>query len=120
MSEKGVVGSRGEGLAAELLRKEGFTIIDRNHRVPGGEIDVVARAPDGTLVLCEVKTLVGTPAGLDPEDNVTKAKLTKMRRAAEAYVATQKKMVWESSGWRIDVVAVVLNDPPIIRRYENV
>ncbi|MGH7659843.1 MAG: YraN family protein [Vulcanimicrobiaceae bacterium] len=44
----------GEDAAVALLRKRGYEIVGRNIRMPGGEIDVVAR--DGNVVVfVEVK-----------------------------------------------------------------
>ncbi len=44
----------GEDAAVALLRKRGYEIVDRNVRMPGGEIDVVARDGD-VVVFVEVK-----------------------------------------------------------------
>jgi putative endonuclease len=48
-------GRRGEELAAQHLRRRGFTILARNLRTGAGEIDLIAT--DGsTIVFAEVKT----------------------------------------------------------------
>ena len=115
------VGEIGEDLAVSFLKKNGHVVLDRNKRMPGGEIDIVARAPTGELVFVEVKTLADESAGrLSPEDEVSSAKLTKMRRVAGLYANAHPKLVREDRGWRIDVIAVVLTDPPKMRHYENV
>jgi putative endonuclease len=44
----------GEDAAVALLRKRGYEIVGRNVRMPGGEIDVVARDGD-VVVFVEVK-----------------------------------------------------------------
>src|SRR6202011_4580166 len=50
------LGTRGENLACQFLRKNGYKILYRNFRGrTGGEIDVVCRDHD-TLVFVEVKT----------------------------------------------------------------
>jgi putative endonuclease len=50
------LGTRGENLACQFLRKNGYKILYRNFRGrTGGEIDVVCRDRD-TLVFVEVKT----------------------------------------------------------------
>jgi putative endonuclease len=95
--------------------------LERNYWQPWGEIDIIARAPDGTLVFAEVKAFSAEPAsGIQPEDNLTPAKLKKMRRAAASFAAGQPRLMREGAGWRIDALAVVLADPPVIRHYENV
>lgn len=125
------VGLVGERLAAEFLKKKGYRVLDRNYRRPWGEIDIIARALDGTLVFVEVKTLRRPldKEGLLPEDNVTAAKLMKLRRTGQLYAAGNKELVADSRGWRIDLVAVELRNalPPQegrkehdIRHYENI
>ena len=47
-------GRAGEDAAVALLQAEGYRIVGRNVRVPGGEIDVIARDGD-VVVFVEVK-----------------------------------------------------------------
>jgi len=49
-------GQRAEDCAAAWLSAEGYTIVERNFRVRGGEIDIIA-FKDETLVFVEVKSL---------------------------------------------------------------
>ena len=57
------LGKRGENLACQFLRKNGYKILYRNFRGrTGGEIDVVCRDRD-TLVFVEVKTRSGEDFG---------------------------------------------------------
>ena len=120
-TKKETIGGIGEDLAMQFLKRKGYAILERNHRRPWGEIDIIARAPDATLVFVEVKTFgQSSGSGLMPEDNVTSTKAKKMRRAAEGYVAEHGERLRENAGWRIDVIAVELGDPPAIRQYENV
>lgn len=115
------VGSTGEETVCDFLRKNGHTVLGRNYRMPGGEIDIIARAPDGTLVFVEVKTLARERAdGLVPEDEMSSSKMRKTRRAAELYANAHADLVRDDRGWRIDVIAVVLTDPPTIRHYESI
>jgi putative endonuclease len=44
------VGATGEELAAGVLKKQGYKVLERNYRTPLGEIDLVARHR-GVLVL---------------------------------------------------------------------
>lgn len=53
-----VKGAQGEQRALALLQKEGLTLVCRNFATPGrggGEIDLVMRDPEGTLVFVEVR-----------------------------------------------------------------
>ena len=54
MSAKGDKGAAAEQLATDYLVRQGLTVIERNFRVKGGEIDLVCR--DGTsTVFVEVR-----------------------------------------------------------------
>lgn len=52
------VGDAAEAMALAYLRKAGMTLLDTNYRTPGrggGEIDLVMKGADGTLVFIEVR-----------------------------------------------------------------
>ena len=49
-------GRRGEAAAARFYEKQGAALITHNYHTRMGEIDLILREPDGTLVFCEVKT----------------------------------------------------------------
>ncbi|MDR0904284.1 MAG: YraN family protein [Ruminococcus sp.] len=55
MAENHELGRYGEELTARFLTKYGFEILDRNYRIRGGEIDIIARRYD-VIVFTEVKT----------------------------------------------------------------
>lgn len=61
------VGDTAETAALEYLLDQGLRLVQRNYRTPGrggGEIDLIMRAPDGTLVFIEVrKRASGTHGG---------------------------------------------------------
>ncbi len=52
MSTK-IIGNYGEDLACAYLQKLGYKILERNYRIRGGEIDIVARG-GGTFVFLGV------------------------------------------------------------------
>jgi putative endonuclease len=103
VSQRQGLGRRGEELAARHLERLGLRVVGRNVRLPGGEIDLVAWEGD-ELVFVEVKTRIGD-AETAPDVAVTAAKLARLERLAEAYVAREGTT---SQDWRVDVVAVVL------------
>ncbi len=52
------LGDAAEDQALRYLLAQGLHLVERNYRTPGrggGEIDLVMRAPDGTLVFVEVR-----------------------------------------------------------------
>jgi len=105
------VGRRGEDLAARHLQQAGLAVIDRNVRLPWGEIDLVMREAD-ELVFVEVKTRIGDDSTA-PDEIVNIAKLLRLERLAEAYV---ERLGDPTVAWRVDVVAVVLGrDGRVVR-----
>ncbi|QHI97870.1 YraN family protein [Xylophilus rhododendri] len=59
-------GDAGEARALAHLAAAGLTLLERNYRTPGrggGEIDLILREPDGTLVFVEVRQRAGSRHG---------------------------------------------------------
>ena len=59
-------GDAGEAAALAYLLRHGMKLVETNYRTPGrggGEIDIVMRASDGTLVFVEVRQRAGTSHG---------------------------------------------------------
>lgn len=84
MNDKATTGARGEAIATEYLRKNGYLICNRNWRCGHYEIDIVATKLGITHII-EVRT---RKAGslLSPEQSITKAKAESIRKAATAYL----------------------------------
>lgn len=111
-------GALGEKVAAEYLRRHGFTLIDRNVARKTGELDLIMRLED-TLHFVEVKTILtdefpdsaeasrGTPQDYDrydPSLNLHPQKIRKVARTAEWYVLERG---WEGD-WQVDGALVWL------------
>jgi len=62
VSARAALGRAGEDAAVALLEAHGYRIVGRNVRLPGGEIDVIAREGD-TVVFVEVKTRASATYG---------------------------------------------------------
>lgn len=78
-------GQKGEAAAAKLYLKQGCELLSHNFRTRMGELDLVVREPDGTVVICEVKTR--RPDALaSPAEAVDKAKQRRLIRAAQLYL----------------------------------
>lgn len=97
------LGRWGEDEAARHLTALGWTVIDRNWRCPSGELDLVAREPDGTVVFVEVKTRSGRGYG-DPLESVTWAKVRKLHDLALWWLREQNHPVRRV---RIDAIGLV-------------
>ena len=83
MAQHNAVGKWGEDIACDALLVEGATIRERNWRCGHYEIDIVATKGD-ELIFAEVKTR-SSDFG-DPLDAVDSRKISRMVRAAEAYL----------------------------------
>jgi len=85
------VGDRAEDLALAHLQQQGLRLVCRNYRLAGGphqrgaEIDLILRAPDGTLVFVEVRARRGVGHG-GAAGSVTGAKQRRIVRAAQHYL----------------------------------
>lgn len=95
---------RGEAFAARLYCAQGAQILAHNVSYPVGELDLVVREKDGTIVFVEVKTR--TSAAFGVAEAVTPLKLSRMRRAAAQWLAEQA----DFSHVRFDVVGLTVND----------
>lgn len=78
-------GNRGEAVVAEYLRKKKYTILEEQFRTRRGEIDIVARSPEGILCFVEVKTREDASFAAAREF-VTLAKQRRLRAAAQYYL----------------------------------
>ncbi|MFC2060330.1 YraN family protein [Chloroflexota bacterium] len=110
-------GILGEKLAKEFLENQGYYIVETNYRCPEGEIDIIARQRD-YLVFIEVRTKRSLEFG-SPEESITEVKKERIRTSASHYLQTHHNL---PPSWRIDVVAVELNQqgkPSRIELFEN-
>jgi putative endonuclease len=60
------IGDAAEEVALRYLQSQGLGLLTRNYRTPGrggGEIDLIMRASDGTLVFVEVRTRTSSHHG---------------------------------------------------------
>lgn len=81
-------GDAAEAAAAAHLQRAGLTLIERNFRTPGrggGEIDLVMRAPDGTLVFVEVRQRASASHG-GAGASIGRAKQQRIVLAAQHYL----------------------------------
>jgi putative endonuclease len=91
-----------EERACRHLEREGFIVVERNHRSPGGEIDIVARK-GGLLLFVEVRSREDAAFG-SPEETVGRKKRLRVAAAARRYLACAPPGSWEEA--RFDVIAI--------------
>ena len=107
-------GDAAEERACRHLDRSGFTIVERNFRTRGGEIDIVARKGD-VLVFVEVRSLEDAGFGT-PEESVTPAKRRRIVAASRRYLSTVPPSSWREA--RFDVIAIEgSGDTAVLRHY---
>jgi putative endonuclease len=122
LNNKKSIGNLGEDLSCRIIAERKYSVIKRNYRNKFGEIDIIAREKGGQLVFFEVKTLTNkNVCQLDPEDNLTQAKLQKLRRICLWFANQHPELIDLEKGWRIDLLALSL-DGGICRykHYKNI
>ncbi len=91
-----------EDAACEYIESNGITVIDRNYRFLGHEVDIVGYQGE-EIVFFEVRSKKNSIFGF-PEETVDKTKQKSIIQAAEAWLY-EKRM--EGARIRFDVIAVL-------------
>ncbi|MDQ3192905.1 MAG: YraN family protein [Bacteroidota bacterium] len=102
MAEHNLTGKKGEEIASEFLKLNGYEVLEKNWIYKKFELDIVAQK-NKTLIIAEVKTRSGNYIG-EPEAWVTKIKQKNLIKGAEAYVL-QNKMDFEV---RFDIITIII------------
>ena len=93
-------GAEGEQKAAEFMTERGWTVLERNFRSLGGEIDIIAEKGD-TVAFVEVKTWEVLPEG-ELEHSIDSRKQGRIARAARAYLSRSRAL--SGKKLRFDVI----------------
>ena len=107
----GSLGREAERTALEFLVGKGLTLIDRNYRRRGGEIDLIM-LHDGCLVFVEVRFRTSTRYS-SPELTVDARKQQKIIGAAALFLAGADQ--YAERVVRFDVVAITAGEQARIR-----
>jgi putative endonuclease len=94
-------GNKGEEKAAAYLESRGCVILERNHYVRGGEVDIIFRDADA-IVFCEVKARQQSRFGTGAEA-VNKAKQKRICMAALDWASLNKTI---DEKLRFDIIEV--------------
>lgn len=98
-------GKRGERVARWLLRLKGYRILAANLRLPGGEIDIVARR-GRTLAFVEIKSRAGAAS----VEAISPRQWRRIARAAEQFVARRPDCAGLNG--RFDAMLLAPGRPP--------
>ena len=108
-------GNRGEERAASYLISKGFSIIERNWRTKGGEIDIIAYKND-ILVFVEVKTLPnGTMDMIQRELNYQKRQ--RIIKTSKRFLLNHRQ--YSNSYVRYDVIVIDMPGIEPVYHIEN-
>lgn len=99
------LGRFGEDAAAAWLKARGYSIVERNWRGTGGELDLVA-LHEGWWAAVEVKTRSGLGYG-DPFEAIGPRKLARLHRLMRQW-HTQSGLAHRDEPWRVDAVGVLV------------
>ena len=104
MAEHNIIGQLGEKEAADIMRKNGFRVVETNWRFGHLEMDIIATNRK-EIAFVEVKTRTSTFGDKRPEEYVDLAKKKRMTAAANAYI----KMNGIELAPRFDVIGILID-----------
>lgn len=102
---RGARGREAEAAAAAWLEGQGYRVVDRNHRTPRGEVDLICDE-GGVLCFVEVRSRASDEHGT-PAESIGRTKALRVVRAAEEWALRNRAL---ERPIRFDVVAVSLED----------
>lgn len=94
-------GALGEQLATDYLLQKGYSVLVRNYRIKGGEIDIVAQK-GGDIIFVEVKLRNSNRFGY-PEEAVSYMKKKRVARAIRTFLHTTRMRY---GCVRFDIIAI--------------
>lgn len=103
MANHNELGKKGEDLAVNFLKEQGYEILQRNYSFQKAEVDILARK-EAILAVVEVKTRSTNVFG-NPQDFLKPKQIQRIVKAVDNYV-TSKQLDVEV---RFDIIAIVKN-----------
>ena len=86
------------------MKEEGYFILHKNYRNKYGEIDIIAKKGKN-LIFTEVKTRTNLEYG-DPLETINKLKISRIKRAASFYIASNKLSGFNPS---FNVISIIIS-----------
>ncbi|MDH3444399.1 MAG: YraN family protein [Deltaproteobacteria bacterium] len=114
-NSKQLLGREGERVAEHYLKKKGYTVVERNYRCRGGEVDLIV-LDRRIIVFVEVKTRTAHEFG-SPLEAVETRKQRRMIHAAQFFLH-EKKLHQRDA--RFDVVGISWpGNDPVVEHIQN-
>lgn len=98
------LGQLGEKLAKKFLEEREYEIIGQNFRARQGEIDIIAKDKDETIVFVEVKTRSTIEFG-NPAEAVNENKIEHILKTAKYFIYSKKL---SDKNIRFDIIEVFI------------
>lgn len=98
------LGELGEKLAKRFLEERGYEIMCQNFRGRQGEIDIIAKDKEETIVFVEVKTRTSLEFG-NPAEAVDSIKMERILKTAKYFLYSQKI---KENNIRFDVMEIFI------------
>jgi putative endonuclease len=109
------LGRQGEKIAAEHLKRQGYTLVGANWRSTQGEFDLIAREGE-VLVFVEVRTRRSGIEAAFESINPRKRKI--LERMAYLYLSENE--LDSETAWRIDVIGVTISQSkPVVEHIQD-
>lgn len=111
-----IVGRKGEDIAVEYLKKNGYKILERNkHFSKNCEIDIIA-IKKKNIVFVEVKTRTTNAFG-HPFEAINKLKYNSLKMGVFSYLKENK---FKDCSFQIDAISVILEPEIQIEHLKNI
>ena len=101
LAQHNKLGNKGEQLAVDYLKEQGYNILERNFRFDKAEVDIIANKGN-TLAIIEVKTRSSADFG-NPQDFVKPKQIKNLVKVVDAYV-NQNNLEFEV---RFDIIGII-------------
>lgn len=98
------IGTYGEDLSAEYLKRNSYSIISRNFRTRCGEIDIICKKND-LIIFLEIKSRYNYNYG-SPIEAITYSKQKQIIKLCKYYIYINNLINYN---YRFDVIEVLLN-----------
>lgn len=112
------LGHRGEEIAMQYLKKQGYQILKQHYTTRWGEIDLICQNHQ-RLVFIEVKSRSSRKFG-HPEESITKKKLANLVQAIWCYL--EETSSWDKN-YQFDIISVLFVSnglSPKIHHWKNI